>query len=226
MDTELFNLHTVSSACDSMTSVTGEAMGSPSLRYIVIHVTPVTARAPSDCVASGILALCRVAWESTEARCTTPEAQCTAPRIIHLIPARARRENPSKNDHANIDSIDLTYYDFSANRAMFRGLRGQMFINLATWTHLKLNVLHIFVVFQRLTQQTETPAFLEALSRLERSFEALKGTQMLRILRELHQHLLMVLRVMLQGIAITAEGIPKLSLYIFYDGKRKEPMDL
>ena len=76
MNTDLFNLHTVSSACDSAASISREAMGSPSPRYFVIRQTLVIARAPSGSVASGIPGLYRIAWESIETRCTTPEAQC------------------------------------------------------------------------------------------------------------------------------------------------------
>ena len=68
------------------------------------------------------------------------------------------------------------------------GLRVQMFINLAAWLLLELNILKVVVVFQSITEQIEAPAFLEVLSRVERSFKALKEIQMLRILRGLHQH--------------------------------------
>ena len=105
-------------------------------------------------------------------------------------------------------------------------LRGQMLINVATWTLLELNVLKIFVVFQRLAEQIEAPAFLEALYRVDRSFKALKEIQILRILKGLHQHLLMVLRVEFQDASTTAQGIPEFSLYNFYDGKSQGPTNI
>ena len=65
------------------------------------------------------------------------------------------------------------------------------------------------------TKQVEASAFFVTLSLVDRSFAALKETQIFRILRGIHQNLVEALDVVCQVVSTTAKGIPSFLSTIF-----------